>query len=117
MSTNFYLITIIFLYFIKLTNELNLIPDVLAPLQMPSPTNSANGAQIVFRFSFPSQTDGPFIQNSPGLHYKQFIGVSFPEILGDLDLTFDQGGTKYGCALTDGDYAYSLTPVPPILSP
>lgn len=117
-----YFLALITFYFVKITKELNLIPDSHSPLQMPSPTNSANGATIVFRFSFPSAssvtTSGPLSINSAGLTYGQFIGVSFPENLGDTDLTFDQGGSvKYSCSLTDGTYTYLITPVLPTASP
>jgi hypothetical protein len=98
-----------------------LTADWMNPLQMPDPRNTITGQQVVLRFRFPTASagnTGPTGSASPGLAYKQFLGVVFPASVGTTDLILDQGASpKWSCALTDGTYTYSMTAVQSVASP
>jgi hypothetical protein len=64
-----------------------IVPDSNNPVQMNEATNTNNGASIYLKFSL-----------STPLHYKQFIGVTFPSIYA-TDLGFDSS-SKFTCALS-----------------
>jgi hypothetical protein len=95
--------------------------DWMNPLQMPDPRNTINGQQVVLRFRFPTASagnTGPTGFNSSGLAYKQFLGVVFPPSVGTAELLLSDGSSpKWTCALTDGTYTYTVTPVQSVASP
>ena len=103
--------SILLLLVINLCLSGMIVPDQQNPIFMVSPTNSYSGQQFVFMFSLP--------KGSPGLAFKQFIGVRFPQTLASalsLD-TLNGTADKYSCALSTGTTNITVSTQKPVASP
>src|SRR5688500_2082278 len=89
--------------------SLSIIPGKSNPVIMSRPSGSEFGYNITLSFSLPT--------NTIGLTYKQFIGVTFPKLLGSTDLLFDYtdpitNKPRFNCTLKDNENKeYTISPV------
>jgi len=85
---------------------------------MEDPRINLNTQKVTIRFRFPTASagaTGPTAFASPGLAYKQFIGVTFPaDVAKDLALdALVNNAPKFTCELSDGTNTYTMLAVAP----